>query len=103
MIFYFLITIVFIAEIIIATAIILTLVKFDKQIKLYNDILNEVKPSIKSVVELVRKISEQFLELAPTVEKNIKAFVSDMVIGQLKSLLGGLTFWLVKREVEKHV
>ena len=103
MVFYFLVSIVFIAEVIIGLTVFIYLLKADKMILKYNDIVDETKPSIKSLMIVVRKISKQLIELAPMVANQIKAFLVDLLIGQLKSLLGTLTFILVKKEVEKHV
>jgi len=103
MVFYFLVSIVFIAEVIIGLTVFIYLLKADKMILKYNDIVDETKPSIKSLMIVVRKISKQLVELAPMVANQIKAFLVDLLIGQLKSLLGTLTFILVKKEVEKHV
>ena len=103
MVFYFLISIVFLAEVIIALALIIGLIKADKTILKYNEIVDETRPSIKSVMILVRKISKQLVELAPMLSEQIKKFFVDFLISQLKSMLGAVTFWLVKKEVEKHV
>ena len=103
MLFYFLISIVFIAEVIISLALIIVLVKADKIILKYNEITDEIRPSVKSVMILVRKISKQLAELAPMLSEQIKKILVDFLISQFKSMLGAVTFWLVKKEVEKHV
>ena len=103
MVFYFLISIVFIAEVIIALFVITSLVKLDKILNSANIFLEEVKPKIKDIMQIVRKLSEQMIELAPIVRGKIKSVINKMVIDQLKSLLTGLTFWLVKTEVEKRI
>ena len=103
MIFYFLISVVFIAEVIIAIALLIGLVKADKILLKYNEIVDETRPSVKSVMILVRKISKQLVELAPILTEQIKKFLVDSLMSQLKSMLGAVTFWLVKKEVEKHV
>ncbi len=103
MVFYFLISIVFIAEVIIALFVITNLVKLDKILNSANIFLEEVKPKIKDIMQIVRKLSEQMIELAPIVRGKIKSVINKMVIDQLKSLLAGLTFWIVKTEVEKRI
>ncbi len=103
MIFYFLISVVFIAEVIIAIALLIGLVKADKILLKYNEIVDETRPSVKSVMILVRKISKQFVELAPILTEQIKKILVASLMSQLKSMLGAVTFWLVKKEVEKHV
>ena len=103
MLFYFLISIVFIAEVIIALALILCLVSIDKKIKAFDDFIEDVKPSIKGLMITVRKISKQLLELAPMIAVQAKLFFSNMIKEQIKNILGATIFWLVKKEVEKHV
>ena len=103
MLFYFLISIVFIAELIIAFTIIIGLLNFDKSINLYNSFIEQAKPDIKDIMLSCRKLSEQLIKLAPIAVNKIKAFITNLILGQLKSALGALTFWMVKKEVEKHV
>ena len=103
MLFYFLISIVFIAELIITFAIIFNIAKIDKMLVEYNKFVDEVKPLVKDIMETMRKLSEEFSKLAPKLVDMIKNAAFDIVRGQLKSLIGALTFWLVKKEVEKHV
>jgi len=103
MVFYFLISIVFIAEVIIALFVITNLVKLDKFVRSANTFLEEVKPKIKDIMQIVRKLSEQMIKLAPIVREKIKSVIGKMVVDQLKSLLAGFTFWIVKSEVEKRI
>ena len=102
MVFYFLISIVFLAEVIIGLFLVITMVKADKEVLKYNAVIEEVKPSVKEVMVLAKKISAQLVELAPTIVISIKSVVTNIIIGQLKNTLGAFTFWLVKKEVEKH-
>ncbi len=103
MIFYFLITIVFIAELIITFALILNLIKLDKVFIKYNELVESVKPSMKELLITVRKISEQLVEFAPIVAEKAKSILTNLIMGHVKNALGALTFWLVKKEVEKHM
>ena len=103
MLFYFLISIVFIAEIIITFAIVLHLIKLDNRIIEFNNFAQEAKPDIKDIMQEAKKLSEQLVKLAPAFTEKIKSIIVNTIISQLKSVLGGLTFWLVKKEVEKHV
>ena len=64
MIFTIFISIVFIAELIITFAIIFNLIKLSKKINNLNNIIAELKSSIKDVCELIRKISEQYVEFS---------------------------------------
>jgi len=103
MLFNFFIFLVFIAEIIITITIISFLLKLDKSLIEYNNFVEEIKPNVKDIMQTIRKISVQFVELATISVKNIKLTVKNILISQLKNVLGGLTFYLVKKEVEKHV
>ena len=103
MLFYFLISIVFIAELIITFTIVLHFMKLDKMINKYNTLVTDVKPLIKDMFVTTRQLSEEFLKLTPKVTDKIKLFVLNFAKDQLKNLVGTLIFWLVKTEVEKHV
>ena len=103
MIFYFFITIVFIAELIIAVTLILHLKKWSKFFCEWNNFLDEAKPKISDIMLALRKISEQMYELAPIIVKNIKKSFTNLLINQLKNLIAGITFWAVKKEVEKRL
>lgn len=102
MVFYILTSIVFIAELIIAGTILIYLFKTSKLLNEYNSLLTELKPKIKDLLNTCTKISEQLVELAPIFVEKIKSFFMNIIIGQFKNALAGLTFWLVKTEVEKH-
>ena len=103
MLFYFLTTIVFISEIIITLTLIIYFVKADKIILKYNAVIEETRPSIKEVMILVHKISKQLVELTPMFKERIKTIFLNILADQLKNTLCALTFWIVKKEVEKHV
>ena len=103
MIFYFLVSIVFIAEIVLTIFLLGILHKLDKNIIKYNALLNDLNPSIKDILNTYQDLSHELLKLAPIVTSKVKNIVKDIVVGQLKSIVGAFTFWLVKKEVEKHV
>lgn len=103
MIFYFLISIVFIAEIIIAITLLLNLFKADKLLIDFNEFLTEAKPELKELLKTVRQISEKIAEASPLIVKKAKSIIYNMIMGHIKSVIGGLTFWLVKTKVEKHI
>ena len=93
MIFTILITIVFIAEIIISVAIINYLIKFDKLILDLNNIIELAKPGIKDVSELVCKISGQFVELSEDSVADFKSNQEKFALKQLSKLLAALVLW----------
>lgn len=83
MIFTFLISIVFIAEIIITVALIKALLNFDKKICELNDTVVLIKPQIAEVAELAKLISEQVKELS---QKFVDDFRRNNEIFALKNL-----------------
>ena len=103
MVFYFLISIVFLAEVIITAAILINLAKLDKAVCSWNDFLVNVKPQITDILENLKKISEQALELAPILVNKCKDIFTKLLLDQIKGVLAGLTFWAVKKEVEKRI
>ena len=76
MVFYFFISIVFIAEVIIGLTLFVYLFKADKMVLKYNELVVETRPSIKEVMILVRKISKQLVELSPMITTKIKSLPS---------------------------
>lgn len=103
MIFYFFICIVFIAELIIAVTIFLSLFRWSKIFNNANVFLNEAKPKIQEIVQTSRKISEQLAELAPIWVEDIKGKVSSIIIGQVKNILTGMLAFFVSKQVENFI
>lgn len=102
MVYTFLISIVFIAEIIIAIAIINFLVRIDKEVLAIDNNLTKTKPSISEISRLVRKISEQIQVLAQDYVEKIKNNSEDLLLRRLSKILMGLlvlnlNFKIVKR------
>lgn len=102
MVFYLLISIVFLAEIIITTAILIHFVKLDKCVSEWSDFLEDIKPQVSEIMKTYKEISEKLLELAPKLVDKVKNLAKKFFIDQLKTALAGLTFWSVKKEVEKR-
>ena len=101
MLFSILILIVFVAEIIIAMAIISNLLKNDKKIKEANQLLEEVNPKIEELAKLGTKISEQLTEISPMYVKKTKSWFEDFVYSQSKNILAGFLIYLLKKEIKK--
>ena len=72
MLYTFLISIVFMAEVIIAFTLLVYLIKFDKKIIDLNNTITEIKPSLKEISILSKKISEQFIKFSENFVKKIK-------------------------------
>lgn len=95
------IAIVFIAELVIASAIIVNLIKLDKCIIKYDTFITDIQPKIKDIVKLIRLLSEQSIEFANLYSNRIKMFVKNIVSNQVKNILSAITFWTVKTTLEK--
>lgn len=95
MLFTFLISIVFIAEIIIAIAIIVNLVKLDKKIAELNDTLKEAKPKLTEIGGLIHGISEHIRELTLDYTEKFRAKREDIALRYLTKLLGAMILWKI--------
>ena len=102
MIFYFLIGIVFIAELIIAGAILAVLLKLNKKFKETNIFIEEAKPKIKDITEICFKISEQLVELAPIWVEKIKITVINFALQNIKSVLAWFGIWAIRQYLNKR-
>lgn len=103
MIFYIFISIVFLAELIIFAAIMVQLVKFDRFCLSSIKFLDEAKPKIKNIFELVHGISEQVYELVPIWVENMKSKRDRILQKQLESVLTGLLFWKINTKILKKL
>jgi len=98
MIFNLLISIVFIAELIIAFTIILNLIKLDKSVNNVSEVIAEITPSVRELMETARKLSEQFAELAPYWADKIKTISLEFLLSNLKGLLAGAAIFSIKKK-----
>lgn len=103
MIFYIFISIVFLAELIIFAAIMVQLVKFDRFCLSSIKFLDEAKPKIKNIFELVHGISEQVYELVPIWVDNMKSKRDKILQKQLESILTGVLFWGINIKIFKKL
>ena len=87
MLFTILISIVFIAEVIIAIALIRAILRLDKAICEVNDTVVLAQDGIKDISELVHKISEQMVDLANDYVNRIKRYQEEAVMKQLSKAL----------------
>lgn len=102
MVYTILISIVFIAELIIAITIIQNLLKLDKKILNFDEILAKKKSTIKDIFILLNKISEQTKVLAEDFVNKTKENAENMSLKLLSKLLISvlllkLNFKLVKK------
>lgn len=101
MIFTFLMSIVFIAEIIIAFTIIFNLIKFDKFLTDTNILLEKAKPEIRSICELYTGISAQIVEFSQIGVDKFKAAKERFILKQLESLMSAILFWSINIKILK--
>lgn len=87
MVYTFLISIVFIAEIIIAVTIIKGLLYLDKLILEWNSTVIETQSGIKDIAILAKKISEQYKILATDFVEKTKKNSEDMILKQISKIL----------------
>jgi len=98
MIYTFLITIVFIAEVVIAISIIQALLRVDRKIIELDDTMSLINPSVKELSELVKKISAQIVEFSERFAEKFDRNKDEFFIRQLlKTLLG---VFLVKTNIK---
>lgn len=93
MIFTFLITIVFIAEIIIAISVILNLLRLDKAVLNLSETIEVINPEVKEICTLGRKISSQLKELSKRFSEKVKDEREKFLTDKLVSVLLGALVW----------
>lgn len=103
MVFTILITIVFIAELIIAFSILSWLIKLDKRVLDINLEFKEIKSKIIDIMQLCKAISEQIVELTPIWVDNFKERLKELALKQTESLMSGLLFWCINIRVIKKL
>lgn len=87
MTFKILTAVVFIAEIIIAYTIITKLLAFDKLILEASETLSAMKPGIKDVGYLIKKISAQYVEFSEDFVSEIRKKRDDALVNNLNKIL----------------
>ena len=102
MVFYILISIVFIAELIITFALLAYLTKLDKKIIDINLFMNEAKPKIKEICTLCYKVSEQLPEIASCIKERVKLYFTDIITSQVKNWLYISALLLIKNKLEQN-
>ena len=99
MVFVILISIVFIAELIIAFTMVSNLVKLDKRINEAANFLEEAAPKIQDLLNITQKITEQVLELIPVWIENLKQQRDKIILNQTRSLISTILFWSINIKV----
>ena len=86
MVYTILISIVFIAELIIAVTVIQNLLRLDKKVIELNDIVCESRGSVSDISVLMRKISEQWVVLSRDFVDKTKADSEALFLKQLSKI-----------------
>lgn len=97
MIFTILISIVFIAEIIITVALIKALMNFDKKVCELNDTVALIKPQVAEISELARLVSGQLVELSNKFVDDFKRNKENMLLRYFSKVLLGM--FLIKTNI----
>lgn len=98
MIFTILISIVFIAELIIAFTVFITLKRWSKKVRNLNLTLNYIKPSVHEIVILARKISGQLVEFSQNFVDKVEGYREEILFRNLaRILLSVLLFRRLKK------
>lgn len=103
MIFTILITIVFIAELIIGFALIMNLIKFDCRINKLNQDLLLIQPSLEEVCELVKAISFQIKEMAAEYRDGVLKRREEMSVRLISKLLAGILLWKINLKLIRKI
>lgn len=103
MLYTFLISIVFIAELIILFAIITNLVKLDRCLVELNKTVDEIKPEIYNVLDLIQKISGQLVELAQDFTEDIRVKQEEMALRSLNKLLLTILLWKINSKFIRKI
>lgn len=103
MLFTFLISIVFIAEVIIAISAIIFLVKLDKMVLELVETVRLAQPKIKDISGLVVAITEQWAEIAEDYVFKFKNKGEDVALRFLTKLLGAMLLWKINSKVIRKI
>ena len=89
MVYTILISIVFIAELIITITTLQNLIKLDKCIIQLDETISEAKPSIKDISTLLRKISKQWVIISQNFVDNARADGEEFLLRKISKILMG--------------
>lgn len=103
MIFLFFISIVFIAELIIAFTVFNSLFKLDIKINKFNETLINKRADIKDITALAKGISEQLKELSEEFVDNFNEKKEEIILSLVKSLMSAILFWSINIKVVKRL
>ena len=90
MVYTILISIVFIAEIIITITVLQNLMNLDKKILEYNELILSTKNGIKDISVLIRKISNQIKDLIKEKISEFRLAQEEALVKQISKLLLGV-------------
>lgn len=103
MLFLFFISIVFIAELIIAFTVFNSLFKLDIKINKLSEALINKRADIKDITALAKAISEQLKELSEEFVDNFNEKKEEIILSLVKSLMSAILFWSINIKVVKRL
>ena len=103
MLYTILITVVFIAELIITLTIIRALWKFDKILISADSLISEAKPGIRDITELGSKISEQLVEFAEDFCSKAEEKKENTLVNILNKSLIALLLWKLNSKTIRKI
>ena len=103
MIFTILITIVFIAELIIGFTLLVNLLKIDCKINKLNQDLLLIQPSLEEICRLIKAISFQIKEMADEYRDEILKKREEMSVRLLSKIFAGILLWKINIKLIRKI
>ena len=103
MIFTILITIVFIAELIIGFTLLVNLLKIDCKINKLNQDLLLIQPSLEEICGLIKAISFQIKEMADEYRDEVLKRREEMSVRLISKLLAGILLWKINLKLIRKI
>lgn len=103
MIFTFLISIVFVAELIITIAIMSVLLRWDRSINNFNELVIAISPKINEVANLIRMISMQLRELSVRFVEKVNSSKEQVLTIMLANIVTTLFFYRLNVKFFKNI
>ncbi len=103
MIFTILITIVFIAELIIGFTLLVNLLKIDCKINKLNQDLLLIQPSLEEICGLIKAISFQIKEMADEYRDEILKKREEMSVRLLSKIFAGILLWKINIKLIRKI
>ena len=103
MVYTILISIVFVAEVIIAISALLVLWNLDKKLLSLDNTINDEKATIKEICSIGKGISIQLTELAEDFKEGVEKKEEDFALKILSKMLTGIVLWKINSKIFKKL